>query len=357
MANIRISSLNVRGLQDEKKRKELYNILYKENPTIVCLQETHSTAETEIGWAMQWGGEIDFAHGSSNSQGVCIMYNKNIKELHVNKELTYKDTDGRVIMSKITIQEKCFLILNVYAPNIDDAEFFINIFKKITEANVEEIIICGDFNLVLQPHLDRKEHSNRYKPNAFKVLEQAMEELDLFDLWRCKNPDKVFYTWTRVKNKRISASRIDFALLTPGLANLVKEINYSSGYKTDHAQINVNICLSANNQGPGYWKLNSQLIRDRKFVTDCNYVFEHKAKSYEHCDDDEVWELLKCDCTLIAKNHGKQRALDKRQCLNSLHERLSQIEQELFAAPTDTGEMIQLHKASIEKKIEALIKQ
>ena len=79
MVDVSVYSLNARGLSNEKKRKELFNVLRNSDGNIICLQETHSTLEAEQRWKMQWHSDIDFVHGTNNAQGVCILYsNKKI---------------------------------------------------------------------------------------------------------------------------------------------------------------------------------------------------------------------------------------------------------------------------------------
>ena len=61
MGDLVLFSLNVRGIQEEKKRKELFNWLKLKKLDIICLQETYSTPEDVKKWKLQWGGEIIFA--------------------------------------------------------------------------------------------------------------------------------------------------------------------------------------------------------------------------------------------------------------------------------------------------------
>ena len=75
MANI--LSLNVRGLQNEAKRKAIFNYIRDKKIHIACLQETHSAPDNEQIWRNQWKGKIIFAHGDSNARGVCVLIKHN----------------------------------------------------------------------------------------------------------------------------------------------------------------------------------------------------------------------------------------------------------------------------------------
>ena len=45
--------------------------------------------------------------------------------------------------------------MNIYAPNSDNPTFFENVFEQVDSFdNKDYYIICGDFNLVLDPEID-----------------------------------------------------------------------------------------------------------------------------------------------------------------------------------------------------------
>ena len=54
--SVLISSLNVRGLRDYKKRRAVFHYLQKSEAGIIFLQEVHSTSEIENQWRAEWGG-------------------------------------------------------------------------------------------------------------------------------------------------------------------------------------------------------------------------------------------------------------------------------------------------------------
>ena len=72
-----ILSLNVRGLNDKRKRLAIFEQLRDENPSIVLLQETYCAISEEKCWLDDWGGEGIFSHGSKHSAGVALLFRKN----------------------------------------------------------------------------------------------------------------------------------------------------------------------------------------------------------------------------------------------------------------------------------------
>ena len=353
MAELQINSLNARGLREVKKRKELFNILRMEKSDIVCLQETHSTPQDETEWCMQSNMNVVYSHGDSNAQGVCIMYKK---QKNINITCKFHDKEGRYVGAEVKYKHRNFILVNVYCPNEDNPNFFLELFKQIAKLDTAEIIIVGDFNLVLQPTLDRKDFC-RYKPKAFEILSQFIDEMELLDLWRCRNPQKRFYSWSRTKNKKLSASRIDFFLVSAGIANSTSHLEYTPGYKTDHALLTLKLDVGDGKRGPGFWKFNSRMLHDHVFVKKCNQIIDESDAKYQHCNSADKWELLKRNLTLWAKKRGRQLSADRNIQYDGLKKKLSQIETELYQAECkgNINEILQAHKESIYKKIEELI--
>ena len=106
--------MNVRGLRNDKKRKEMFIYFKNMQSDIICVQESHVESSIEAMWTNEWGGEILFSNDSSLARGVMIMFKPKLAVL-INKVMI--DTLGRFILADVTIDSQNFLIANVYAPN------------------------------------------------------------------------------------------------------------------------------------------------------------------------------------------------------------------------------------------------
>lgn len=73
-----------------------------------------------------------------------------------------------------------------YAPNYDDPQFFHNIFFNLTSCP-GETFIGGDFNLVLNPVLDRSSAKQTTLTQAAKALKVELRNFGLCDIWRRQN--------------------------------------------------------------------------------------------------------------------------------------------------------------------------
>ena len=107
---IKISSTNCRGLGDYSKRKDVFHFLRSKNYGIYCLQDTHFTENMEPYIKAEWGGEIIFNSHTSNSRGVCILFNNNI-EYKVLRTRT--DQEGNLLILDLEIEGQHISLVNI----------------------------------------------------------------------------------------------------------------------------------------------------------------------------------------------------------------------------------------------------
>ena len=78
MANLTVTSFNIRGGRDALKRYEIFEYLKLDLSDVCFLQESHTTSNDEHLWRIIWRGPAKFSHLDSNSGGVAILFNKRI---------------------------------------------------------------------------------------------------------------------------------------------------------------------------------------------------------------------------------------------------------------------------------------
>ena len=103
MVNLHLATYNVRGLGNDKKRREVFHYLNIKPYDIIYLQETHSSEAIERRWRLEWGGTIVFSHGSTNVRGVAILIKK---KCGVKVKKAKIDSDGRMVMVSVKINWK-----------------------------------------------------------------------------------------------------------------------------------------------------------------------------------------------------------------------------------------------------------
>ncbi|KAL9982000.1 hypothetical protein ACROYT_G010777 [Oculina patagonica] len=235
---------------------------------------------------------------------------------------------GRFIVCDIKAKKKNLTLANIYAPNDDNPAFFSDFFDHLADFKSEEIVIGGDFNLVLDLEKDKIGGLPKTHQNSVKIIHEFSENLDLVDAWRLLHPETNRYTW-RQRHPKVQC-RLDFFLVSQSIANSTTHAEISPGYKSDHSMITLKISIHSNPRGPGFWKLNTS------FLTETTYVNQIKATIKETLDeyseDNSVrptllWEMVKLKVRekslLYAKTKKKQtkeREIDLEQSIAKLEE-------------------------------------
>jgi len=150
---IKFYSLNVRGLRDQQKRREIFCFLKRKEYDVIFLQEGHNTREIEDTWAKEWGGEISFSHYTSNARGALTLFRNGIELLN-----HWSDDQGRINVNEIQINELKYICINIYAPNIESERVvFLNEMSTYmyNQFKTDNVVMGGDFNIVLDK-IDKK---------------------------------------------------------------------------------------------------------------------------------------------------------------------------------------------------------
>lgn len=94
----------------------------------------------------------------------------------------------------ITIEENRVTIVNIYGPNFDNPCFYEKFRDIFFNLDNDYFILCGDFNLVLNPLLDTENYSNVNNPKARDKVLELMKDLQLVDYYRILSPSKNVFT-------------------------------------------------------------------------------------------------------------------------------------------------------------------
>ena len=173
---LKILSVNCQGLSTGTKRLDVFNYLKAKNCHIYCLQDVHSTQQTEKFIQTQWGNtNCLFSSATSNKRGVAILFNKNL-DFTIHNHLI--DPKGNYIIIDITVDNHRFTLINLYGPNDDSSMFFNNIMSKAQSVNSNNpYILCGDFNVIHDYNLDNynyKKENNKMGIIQFLKLSRIL---------------------------------------------------------------------------------------------------------------------------------------------------------------------------------------
>lgn len=262
-------SLNANGLRSNVKWRALFQDLRSLAPDVIFLQESHSTAADQHIWTAEWGGPAFYSHGLSNSRGVCVLLHRS-SQLQVLSTTT--DPEGRYIILQVKAGEENITLVNLYAPTQSEGpqqlQFIRRVEALLTGMAVHTLYIGGDLNVQLPSPLDTQGHSDNpttSRGNAATyayLIQSLLDDFQLEDIWRVKNPMSTRGTFHR---KKYSA-RLDYWFVPTEQVSGKSTIDITPHPLSDHSLLDLRVKISEVKRGPGIWKFNNDLLRDDDFV-------------------------------------------------------------------------------------------
>lgn len=183
---LRFLSWNVKGINNPIKRSRVFTHLKLLNSDVIYLQETHLRLNEHNKLKKQWIGQIFSSKHDVKARGTAILIRKGIPFIPLT---TIADNRGRYIIVKGKLYGRQVILANVYGPNYDDPNFFSSLIGILPDITDNQLILGGDFNLVLHPHLDRSNLGPNSKlSKAGTVIHNFMKSYGLVEPWRNCNP-------------------------------------------------------------------------------------------------------------------------------------------------------------------------
>ena len=252
---MRLLSWNVNGIRSILK-KGFLNFLKKENPDILCLQETRSEEEASglsvNGYRQYW----NVCDGNRGYSGTAILVKE--KPLQVSPDMGIKkhDGEGRVL----TAEYEKFFLVNVYTPNSKrdlsrlnyreewDLDFYK--FLKKWEAK-KPVIFCGDLN-VAHKERDLTHSQANHRNHVFTDEERAgfdrFVKNGFIDTFREFTEEDGHYTWwSQFANCRARniGWRIDYFCISSSLKPYLKDaFILPEVMGSDHCPVGIEIDFS-----------------------------------------------------------------------------------------------------------------
>ena len=246
---MKIISWNVNGIKSTYQSGDLQELVKKENPDILCIQEIKTVEVPKLdGYALYSYP----CSKRSNLYGTAI-YSK-IKPISVNKGIDDEefDSEGRVI----NLEFESFNLYDIYVPSgAKDKEHlnrkyrFYDEFTKLFKKSKKPVIVCGDFNRIAT-EIDAKRPELMKNKSGFMPEEQEwFNEIltEYTDAFRYFHEEADNYTWWANKNLRAENKglRLDYFLVSNILKKTLNDsyiLNDQLG--SDHVPIvlDVNYC-------------------------------------------------------------------------------------------------------------------
>ena len=181
-------------------------------------------------------------------------------------------------MLKIAIDGHEVILCNVYGPNTDSPEFYENMQTHINDMQCEDIVWCGDFNLVLNPNLDCYNYKCINNPKARDKILELIETYSYIDPFRQLHEKLRRYSWR--KKSPLKQGRLDFFLLSESLLSSLDTCYIESSYRSDHSAISLSLTFNDFKKGHGLWKFNNSLLYDDKYLECIRDIILKVKKQY-----------------------------------------------------------------------------
>lgn len=252
---LRLFSWNVNGIRASHK-KGLLGWFKKENPDMLCIQETKAHPDQLVDELINVDGyESFFSSAEKKGYSGVVTYTK-IKPVNVQNGLGIKkfDSEGRFIITEFNE----FTLFNIYFPNgkasaerlqykMDFYDAFLKHCKKLLKQN-KKIVVCGDVNTA-HKEIDLARPKENSETSGFLLIER--EWIDKFlasgfvDTFRMFNKEPEQYTWwdmvTRARERNVGW-RIDYFYASENLKNNIKSASiHSSVMGSDHCPVELEL--------------------------------------------------------------------------------------------------------------------
>lgn len=118
------------------------------------------------------------------------------RTLLVSEHIVAMNLSPRFQAVRCEVEPAPIWLCNVYAPSFGDPEkvaFYQSVIEYLEPVTMNNVILAGDFNNVLDSLLDSS-HSNVEPEGSARVLRKLIDKLNLRDSFRVLHPEKVEYT-------------------------------------------------------------------------------------------------------------------------------------------------------------------
>lgn len=250
-----ILTVNSQGLRSPDRRKMAFSYFLRNRLGIILLQETHWSVDMEMQIKREWMGDVIFNHGTNTARGVAILIHSRL-ECIVNH--IRRDNEGRILNVVLELDDQTLNIINIYAPQTDsDRRIFFSSLDGFISEELDNII-GGDFNCIADAR-DKFGGNPNARNFAATTLHGICTRLNISEIWRDRNKDKRYFTWTarHPTNGTHIRTRIDKFLISHSLNQFVMDASIKPFPHSDHDSVCLTLNFDRIKRGPGYWHFNA----------------------------------------------------------------------------------------------------
>ncbi len=253
----RILCWNVNGIRAIWK-KGFQEWFVKENPDVLCLQETKAQPEQLAEEIMRIGDfkSYFFSAEKKGYSGVAVYSRQEPLQVNSGFNNPQFDSEGRVL----EVEYEKFVLYNVYFPNGGRGpdrvkyklDFYAELFKRaeFIRKQKKNIIVCGDYNTA-HKEIDLARPGPNAKTSGFLSEERAwidkIIDMGYIDIFREYNKEPGQYTYwdviTRAR-ERNTGWRIDYYMISSEMRSMVSNATiHPNVMGSDHCPIELELKL------------------------------------------------------------------------------------------------------------------
>ena len=321
----KLGVLNVNGAREARKRAFIFDTALRQKVDVLFLQETHSDFKNETEWRREWGGEVILSHHTHVSGGVGFLLSKAFKP---NSLEVQSIVDGRLLVLRAQFDHFKAVFINLYAPTVgaERKQFLSKVNDVLNGCTTEDFLFLGgDFNCTEDATLDRN-HAEPH-PASQHALRQLVHTHGLVDIWRRVHPDSRQYTWSHLRENRVSLARLDRIYCFKHLFNLVQDCFIMPAVFSDHSLLLCKVLIRNFKPKSAYWHFNSVLVHDKSFREVLEYfwgVFRQRKGDFSSLR--QWWDHGKIQIQLLCKQHTLNITRDITRSMRELETDIVELE-------------------------------
>lgn len=149
---------------------------------IICVQETHFLEGKSPKCTHKLFPYVITANAKEKKRKENRNIDSHKNSVSIALHSTVLDQNGRYIILVYDINNITYTIANIYAPNTHQIHFLCKVLKKIHQERKGSLIICGDFNAIVDHKLDStaKSHDRLSLHTTILLLLHTTTRIDLF---------------------------------------------------------------------------------------------------------------------------------------------------------------------------------
>ena len=352
MPHTKVITWNVRGMHTPTRRYAIYAYLKRHAIQIAMLQETHLTLEENKKLRNRWRGQLWATKYSAYARGAAVWVRAGVPFVALDEQI---DQEGRFVMVRGKLDGRDILLGSIYAPNVEQNEFWQRLSKVLAQWKGVPWLLGGDFNTGLDINLDRSFPPLRQTGATTNTiaLQTWLTQWELTDVWRYRNPaDRVYSFYSPPHGLH---TRLDRLVTTRDILPLTTQTDYMGRTHSDHNPQTLTFSWEVVASPIPTWRLQPAALEDSSFreaigeAIEKYFQINEGTASTVSVEWDAFKTVLRGQCIGIQWNMRKQLDTQIRnveQKLMSLEARAvtdTQVREELTEMLADrAGNMEQL---------------